>query len=93
MDIIKYENFSKAGTDSLKKYLHLLSKKRESKHISKNKRNINDEDENDSIILQEDIFNKNIKSRYRRKHMKTKYQIQIRKGKENLYQLKVHVLM
>ena len=28
MDIIKYENFSKAGTDSLKKYLHLLSKKR-----------------------------------------------------------------
>ena len=58
MDIIKYENFSKAGTDSLKKYLHLLSKKRESKHISKNKRNINDEDENDSIILQEDIFNK-----------------------------------
>ena len=83
MDIIKYENFSKAGTDSLKKYLHLLSKKRESKHISKNKRNINDEDENDSIILKIYLI----------KHMKTKYQIQIRKGKENLYQLKVHVLM
>ena len=63
MDIKKYENLSKAGKDSVKKYLYLLEKKEKKKFdftdlfFFKDKSRENSED-NDSYIYHEDIFNK-----------------------------------
>ena len=63
MDIKKYVNFSKAGKDSVKKYLYLLTKKKKRKNdfndifFFKEKKE-NDSDENDSYFYHEDIFSK-----------------------------------
>jgi len=74
MDVNKYENFSKAGKDSIEKYFHHLSKKNVSKYDnnSLNDRNIYDLDENVSLMLHEDIFSKTYENNFSGKANKKK---------------------
>ena len=63
MDIKNYENFSKAGKDSMKKYLYQLDTKPKKKFVYDellflDKKNDNDSDDNESYFFHEDIFNK-----------------------------------
>jgi len=63
MDIKKYENFSKAGKDSMKKYLYLLDTKPKKnifydELLFLDKKNDNDSEDNESYFFHEDIFNK-----------------------------------
>ena len=80
MDIKKYENLSKAGKDSLKKYLYLLTKKEKKKYdfsdifYFKDKNGENSED-NDSYIYHEDIFNKTYDKKLNEEEKERKFQI------------------
>ena len=63
MDIKKYVNYSKAGKDSVKKYLHLIQKKKKRKDDFDalsflKEKNKNDSEENESYFFREDIFSK-----------------------------------
>ena len=80
MDIKKYENLSKAGKDSLKKYLYLLTKKEKKKYdfsdifYFKDNNRENSED-NDSYIYHEDIFNKTYDKKLNEEEKERKFQI------------------
>ena len=80
MDIKKYENLSKAGKDSVKKYLYLLTKKEKKKFdftdlfFFKDKSRENSED-NDSYIYHEDIFNKTFDKKLNDQANERKFQI------------------
>lgn len=80
MDIKKYENLSKAGKDSVKKYLYLLTKKEKKKFdftdlfFFKDKSRENSED-NDSYIYHEDIFNKTYDKKLNDQANERKFQI------------------
>ena len=63
MDIKEYENFSKAGKSSMKKYLYLLETKPKKNFfydelLFLDKKNDDDSDDNESYFFHEDIFNK-----------------------------------
>ena len=63
MDFKKYENYSKAGKSSIKKYLYLFLQKQKTKKFEdtlglSEKKEQNDLDDNDLFFMEENIFNK-----------------------------------
>ena len=80
MDNKKYENLSKAGKNSVKKYLYLLSKKEKRKFDFNDlfylkEKNENNPEDNESYFYNEDIFNKTYEKKISEKERKKKGKI------------------